>query len=101
MYPLLYYLMKEYADGGCNAHEQCFRLSLCRRQMVTECTFGKLKARFVALKGDGHKHGRSTKCSVVGADGGRIAHVKVMGVFEDVHKLTWFEGLGSMEVAWF
>ena len=49
-YPLLPYLMKEYANGGCTAQEQYFGYKLCSARNVIECAFGHLKARFSALR---------------------------------------------------
>lgn len=42
--------MKEYANGGTNAQEQYFGLSLCCARMVIECAFERLKGRFGALR---------------------------------------------------
>ena len=49
-YPLLPYLMKEYVNGGASHQEQYFGHNLCSAHNVIECSFGRLKAQFNALK---------------------------------------------------
>ena len=49
-YPLMPYVMKEYANGGGTQQEQYFGYRLCSARNVIECAFGRLKARFSALK---------------------------------------------------
>uniref|UniRef100_A0A1X7UGE1 DDE Tnp4 domain-containing protein n=1 Tax=Amphimedon queenslandica TaxID=400682 RepID=A0A1X7UGE1_AMPQE len=49
-YPLMPYIMKEYAGGGMKRQEQYFDFRLCSTRNVTECAFGRLKARFACLK---------------------------------------------------
>lgn len=49
-YPLMPYVMKEYAGGGTTQQEQYFGFRLCSARNVIECAFGRLKARFRCLK---------------------------------------------------
>lgn len=49
-YPLLPYVMKEYSNGGSTPQEQYFDTCLCKAHAVIECAFGRLKARYGALK---------------------------------------------------
>ena len=50
VYPLMSYMMKEYAGRGMNSQEQYFGYRLCSARNVIECAFGRLKARFGCLK---------------------------------------------------
>ena len=49
-YPLLPFLMKEFPAGENTVQEQFFGYRLSSARMVIECSFGRLKARFGALK---------------------------------------------------
>lgn len=49
-YPLLPFVMKEFPGGGNTVQEQYFGWHLSSARMVIECSFGRLKARFGALK---------------------------------------------------
>ena len=42
--------MKEYANGYSTRQEQYFGYRLCSARNVIECSFGRLKARFSALR---------------------------------------------------
>ena len=44
------YLMKEYSNGGSTVQDQYFGMTLCQSCMVIECSFGRPKARFGALR---------------------------------------------------
>ena len=50
VYPLLPYLMKEFAKGGGTAQEQFFGYRLSSARMVVECAFGRLKTRLAILQ---------------------------------------------------
>ena len=49
-YPLLPYLMKEYPGGGTTPEQQFFGYRMSSARMTIECSFGRLKGRFGALK---------------------------------------------------
>ena len=49
-YPLLPYLMKEFANGGSTSTEQFFGYRMSSSRMVIECAFGRLKGRWGALR---------------------------------------------------
>ena len=49
-YPLLPYLMKEFPASGNTVQEQFFGYKLSSARMTIECSFGRLKGRFGALR---------------------------------------------------
>ena len=56
-YPLLSYVMKEYASGSSTRHEQYFGYRSCSACNVIKCSFGCFKSLFCPEKGDGHQLG--------------------------------------------
>ena len=50
--------MKKFPGGGNTPQEQFFGWRLSSARMVIECSFGRLKGRFGALRRDGHKDNR-------------------------------------------
>ena len=51
-YPLLSFIMKEFANDGNNQSEQFYGFRLSSARTVIECSFGRLKTRFGCLRGD-------------------------------------------------
>ena len=49
-YPSLPFLLKEFAGGGTTPREQFFGYKLSSARMVIECSFGRLKGRWGALR---------------------------------------------------
>ena len=49
-YPMMPYLVKEYANGASTKQGQYFGLNICSARNVIECSFRQLKARSGALK---------------------------------------------------
>ena len=49
-YPLMSYVLKEFASGGSTPTEQYFGYKLSSAKMVIECSFGRLKGRWGVLR---------------------------------------------------
>ena len=49
-YPILPYIMKEFANGGKDQREKYLGYCLSSARMVIECAFRRLKARFSLIK---------------------------------------------------
>ena len=58
-YPLLPFLMKEFASGGITREQQFFGWKLSSSRMVIECSFGRLKARWTP---NGYKYKGTALC---------------------------------------
>ena len=52
VYPLLPFITIKFANGGKTQSEQFCGLWLSTARMIIECSFGRLKARFVCLRRD-------------------------------------------------
>ena len=56
--------MREYANGGKTKQEHYFDLKLCSGRNVIECAFGRLKARFGALRRQMDKYRKLAICHI-------------------------------------